>query len=92
MVYFYKSTEGVSQTAKDKTIVLLLYFVLEWPLLAYIFAHWSNIACLPTGRINTYTNTPSGSWKWYLKLWEFQNNYLPLSTIVKQNCNQVKYL
>ncbi len=33
---------------------------------------WNKIACLPAGRIITYRETPSGSWKCYLKLWELK--------------------
>ncbi len=31
-----------------------LHFVFEWPFHSYTFAHSSNIACLPAGRINTH--------------------------------------
>ncbi len=34
-------------------IFFVLYFEFEWLVLAHKFAHWSNIACLPAGRINT---------------------------------------
>ncbi len=50
MVYFCKSAEQVSQTAKAKTIVFYIVFVFEWSVLSYIFAHWNNIACLPAYR------------------------------------------
>ncbi len=29
----------------------VLYFVFEWPVLTYIFAHKGNIACVPAGKI-----------------------------------------
>ncbi len=53
MVYFCKSAECVSQTTKVKKVYFVLYFVFEWLVPAYIFAHWSNIACLPAGKIIT---------------------------------------
>ncbi len=39
--------------SRPKQLHLVLHFVYEWPVPAYIFAHWSNIGCLPAGRINT---------------------------------------
>ncbi len=31
-------------------LYFILYCVFDWPVPAYIFAHWSNITCLPEGR------------------------------------------
>ncbi len=36
-----------------KELYFVWYFVFEWPVLAYKFVHWSNVAYLPAGRANT---------------------------------------
>ncbi len=46
MVYFCKSAK-----------YFVLYFVFVFPVRAYIFAHWSSVACLPAGRINTHRDS-----------------------------------
>ncbi len=55
--------------SRSKELYFLLYFVFEWPVPVYIFAHWRNIACL-CADIITHIETHSGSWKYYVKLWE----------------------
>ncbi len=52
MVYFCKSAESL-KLPRQKKKYFILYVVFEWTDPAYIFVHWSNIACLPLGRINT---------------------------------------
>ncbi len=61
MIYFYKSGDCVFQTAMAKIIVFCIAF--EWPIPAHICAHWSNIACLPAGRIDTHSDI-----QWKLKM------------------------
>ncbi len=51
------TAERVSQIVEAKNMHFILYFVFEWPVPAYIIAHWRYIACLPTGRINTHRDT-----------------------------------
>ncbi len=66
-------------------LYFVLYFVFEWPVLVYIFAHWSNIACLPAGRIYTQRhlvkaeNVISNYENWYSFWYIFikKNQYSP---------------
>ncbi len=51
--FTFANLQSISQTIKHKRLYFTLYFLFQWPILAYIFAHWSNIACLPAGRTNT---------------------------------------
>ncbi len=53
--FTFANLQCVSQTATVKQYYFVLYFVFEWPVPAYIFAHLSNIASLPAGSINTDT-------------------------------------
>ncbi len=81
--FTFANLQSVSlKMSKPETLYFLLYFVFEWPVLAYTFAHWGNIACLPVCRINTHTQTLSGSWKCYLKLWELLFTIQLMSTFV----------
>ncbi len=62
--FTFANLQSVSlKLARPQILHFVLHFVFEWQILAYIFAHWSNI-----GRINT--ETVSWSWKCYLNLWE----------------------
>ncbi len=45
------------------SMYFIFYCVFEWPVLAYIFTHWTNIACLPAYIKNTHRDT-----YWKLKM------------------------
>ncbi len=98
MVYFWKSAEYVSQTNKAIQIVFHIVFCIsvtfEWPISADIFAHWSNIACLPAGRIkhietpiveadNSISNCNSSLWK---KLLNSIKNDLSINPTKTKDC------
>ncbi len=74
MVYFGKSAKCVSQTVRPNKLYYKLYFVFEWPVPAYIFAHWSNMACLPSTRINTHRHLVEAENA--ISNWEFTRDIL----------------
>ncbi len=55
VVYICIPAECISQTATK--LYFVLYLVFDWSVLPYIYAHWSNIACLPAGRLNKNRDT-----------------------------------
>ncbi len=55
--FAFVNLQSVSQIAKAKTIVSYVVFCIWMISLANIFAHWSNIAYLHAGRINTHRYT-----------------------------------
>ncbi len=71
MVYFFcKSAMCFPQTAKAKTVVFHIVFFI-WMTSSGIHICTLKQHSMSTCRQNKHTQTPSGSWKCYLKLWEF---------------------
>ncbi len=79
--FTFTNLQSVSlKVPRPKILYFVLCFVFEWPVPSYIFAHWSNIACLPAGRIRQ-AETSSGSWKCYIKLWELMLGFIVTITV-----------